>query len=156
MPDDSATRNYARWTLFLTLIGTIAAVIQTYVIVIELLKRVDDVEASLKTVIASPLEDEAVDPSFDVVGRTFFVDLKNYLVITDVPTGTNYLQGGRLELGPDGTWRQRAVFGEAGNCGVRFLVRSFATKETLQKNAINVIPEDAKFSRTVTVRRKCP
>jgi hypothetical protein len=110
----------------------------------------------LKTLIASPIEDEAVDPSFVAVGRTYFVDWNNYLVVTDVPTGTDYLQGDKLKLGPDGTWRQSVAFGEAGNCGVRFLVRLLATKQILPKNAINVVPKDAKFSRTVTVRRKCP
>ena len=105
-------------------------------------------------VISQPKDGEIVGIHEAVAGRSPFRSRNNYLVVTDMPYATNYIQPGPLALDIDGNWQTTAQFGGASNCGVQFAVRFFATSAALSAEPIPRFPDDSVFSPAVNVRRE--
>jgi len=121
----------------------------------ESVKRVEEEVLSRRFVITTPVEGVTVDFTDIVSGVTPFPNKNNYIVVTPLKTGDDWVQDGPVKISGDGLWTGRAQFGtgEAG-VGEKFLVRAIATQATLSPGPLTQVPEDAVFSGSITVTRK--
>ncbi len=134
--------------------ATFAAISIYYLVFINTqAQRIGDELGINRSIITSPQDDQIVGLTGIVQGRTPFTDRNIYLEVTDIPTGTHYVQHDYIHPGPDGAWKHSAVFGEASNCGVQFVIRIFVTRRSVEPGILSSYPPDVLFSSPITVRR---
>lgn len=106
-------------------------------------------------VITSPTKDTGVTMNEEIHGRTALTDLKHYIVVTPLRTGTAVVQDARASVDRStSTFSGRARFGDnQTSVGEPFSVRVLATKSTLPPGAL-MSEEGTVPSNTVTVKRK--
>src|SRR6185436_7857565 len=142
----------------LILILTIIIAYYTYQIAEKELKPLNEkantiIETDIQNefVILSPVNGDAVSEIDTVAGKTPYLNLNNYIVITALAVGQeniNYVQEGPLQIFHEngtGTWIAKAHFGASEKgIGEKFMVRCMATKEIIDVDSHNtVIPKDA-------------
>jgi hypothetical protein len=139
-------------------IAIIAVIIATLGLIINSNRNTQTVVGKLEQgelAITDPPDNASVGLGQKVRGTTPYVDLNHYLVVTAVRTATSYVQPAFVSA--DRTLSGDARFGDA-NAGEddEFTVRVLATKSRLEMGILANVPDDAKVSRPVTVRRTKP
>jgi hypothetical protein len=90
-----------------------------------------------------------------IYGQSPYPHRNNYVVVSPIKTGDNFVQSGPLNVGLDGSWSSSATYGSAAvGTGEEFMVRALATDAALSAGPLSNIPKDAVFSRPVVVVRK--
>lgn len=105
--------------------------------------------------ITNPSYGDSVD-LFDLIqGKTPFMGMNHYIVVTPLKTGGDFIQDVPAKVSSDGSWIGRAKLGTAEvGVGEKFAVRVIATKSTLSPGQLIPVPEDAFSSDSITVTRK--
>ena len=118
-------------------------------------ERVEEEVLSRRFTISTPVDGVSVDFTDVVRGMTPFPNKNNYIVVTPLKTGDDWVQDGPVKIYGDGLWTGIARFGtgEAG-VGEEFLVRAIATQSALSPGPLTQVPKDAVFSEAITVTRK--
>jgi hypothetical protein len=136
----------------------LVAVIALYCQIRDVGKHVERVEQqTLRNFlrITYPYNGDTVELTGLVRGSTPYSDRNNYIVVTPLQTGGNWVQDGPLTIDSGGQWTVQAKFGDAGaGEGQRFIIRALASKYSLKPGPLIEVPQDAVFSDAVTVTRE--
>ena len=89
-----------------------------------------------------------------VSGYSSYPEWHNYLFVTDVVTGTKFLQHGEIDVESNGYWSQAADFGEAMNCDIEFLVTEVASREAIPGVTVEHFPREAVITPSIRVVRE--
>lgn len=106
-------------------------------------------------IITNPVDNTLVDNIDLVRGKTPFLKLNHYIVVTPLKTGDDWVEDGPLKIYTGGLWTGRARFGTAAaGPGDEFVVRALVTKSILSRGPLTKLPVDAIFSNSVIVTRR--
>ena len=106
-----------------------------------------------KYIITYPADGAIVNMHEKVQGKTPYIELNHYIVVTPIANGTDYIQDGPANVTSNGRFVGTAAFGTMGVQGPQqFIVRVIATKATLLSPS-DKIPQDSKISSSITVNR---
>lgn len=157
--------NWALWGLLVNSVGVLVAVVFGF---LNLSSKVVDVQTSVRDmgervekyalarefIITTPTEGASVPITDLIRGKTPFPEMNHYVVVTPIGTGDDWVQDNPVKVFAGGTWTGLARFGTSDvGAGEKFLVRSLATKATLEPGPLKAVPRDAVFSEAVTVVR---
>jgi len=109
---------------------------------------------AIRTQIYQPQNGDLVGETMFVSGYSAYPMRNNYLFVTDVVGGVHYLQRGKIAIDVNGTWSQAATFGDAGSCGIAFIVTEVATAEEITLPTVEQFPHDAIVTPAVRVVRE--
>jgi hypothetical protein len=111
-------------------------------------------QEAIRTRIFQPQNGDAVKQHIFVSGYTPYGDKNNYLFVTDSVGGTKYRQYEGIPVEQNGYWTQPAVIGEAGSCGIEFLITEVATTEIITSPTLDHFPRDAIIAPSIRVTRE--
>lgn len=143
-----------KWITIASLIITVLGFIATLVFgFLPLIKKVERLEQVLFT-INQPTNNSFVEPFDTVSGRTPFLKLNHYILVTALKTGDTWVMDGHVNVSTEGSWTGGAKFGTAGTGSGKFIIQAVATKSVLAPGLLTSVPGDAKYSEPITVTRK--
>lgn len=126
--------------------------------VTEVGNRVEKVERDVlseQLIIISPRDDESVDLTSVVKGKTPYADKNHYIIVTPLKTNEDFVQDRPIRPDSSGSWAGTAVFGTGDvGLGERFLVRVLATSHVIPPGKLLDVPSDAVPSQSITVTRR--
>jgi hypothetical protein len=146
--------------ILVLVIGIPAAIIAMWDIVARLSNievetaKIQERQRTLMMQIFQPRNNDIVGTNMVASGYSPFADRNNYLIVTDGKAGVNYVQNGKIRVGPSGSWSHTATIGDANSCGTEFLVTAIATNQVILTPTVEPLPADAAMAPTIRVRRE--
>jgi hypothetical protein len=108
-----------------------------------------------KFMILNPSHGDSVGFISSIQGRTPFVKIPHYFVVTPLRTGIDLIQEEPAIVSADGDLMGRVKFGTAAvGEGEKFAVRILATKSQVSEGPLTKEPKEAWSSNSITVIRK--
>lgn len=105
-------------------------------------------------VITSPGDNGIVKLNSTVSGKTPFLGMKHYVVVTPIENRVNWVSN-PVSVDADGSFTGEVQFGEGDNgIGKKFIIRILVTNSFLATGALSSLPEDAIISDAITVTRQ--